>query len=277
MTHIALSIAGSDPSGGAGIQADLKTFAAFDVHGAAALTALTAQNTRGVFGVHGVPPDFIEAQIRAVLGDLAVDAIKIGMLGDVATIETVAKVLADYPEIPIVLDPVMVAAGGDPLLAEDAVSALRERLIPRATIVTPNAHEAALLLGRPKAASADQLREQAQSLVSAGARAVLLKSGRVPFDARIVDVFIGADGHCSMAETPRLRIDSPHGGGCTLSSAIAAGLAGGQPLPLAVAHAQRFVWEALERAQHHKIGGGSTPLVLPPRGGSPSSTGPSQS
>lgn len=264
MIRIALSIAGSDPSGGAGIQADLKTFAAFGVYGAAALTALTAQNTTGVFGVHGVPPDFIEAQIRAVLEDLAVDAIKIGMLGDVATIETVARVLRDYAGIPVVLDPVMVAAGGEPLLADEAVGALRDLLIPRATIVTPNAHEAALLLGEFKAESREQLLAQAEALVESGARAVLLKGGRVTLDSSVLDVLaMGAGKGAAMAE-PRIPIERVHGGGCTLSSALAAGLANGMPLEAAVLGARRFVRDALGRALDCKIGGGSTPLVFPP-------------
>lgn len=264
MIHIALSIAGSDPSGGAGIQADLRTFAALGVHGAAALTALTAQNTKGVFGVHTVPPDFIEAQIRAVLEDLAVDAIKIGMLGDVPTIEVVAAVLADYEEVPVVLDPVMVAAGGEPLLADEAVGALRERLLPRAAIVTPNVDEAALLLGEPRAASLDQLLAQAQALAAVGARAVLLKGGRVSLGSGVFDVLVTEDGESMVLEEPRVPIERVHGGGCTLASAMAAGLANGQPLEAAVSDARRFVREALMRALDFKIGGGSTPLVFPP-------------
>ena len=270
MTHIALSIAGSDPSGGAGIQADLKTFAAFGVHGAAALTALTVQNTRGVFGVHGVPPDFIEAQIRAVLDDLAVDAIKIGMLGDVRTIEAVAGVLGDYGGIPIVLDPVMVAAGGEPLLADDAVSALRERLFPLAAVLTPNAHEAAFLLDQVQADSQERFVQQAQSLAAAalhggGASAVLMKGGRVSFGPDVVDVLVLASGETTVLVEPRLAVESVHGGGCTLSSAIAAGLANGQPVAQAVAEARAFVRAGLEGARAIKIGGGSTPLVFPPR------------
>ena len=177
MTAIALTIAGSDSSGGAGIQADLKTFSALGVYGASAITALTAQNTHGVEAVHAVPPDFILKQIEAVARDLDVGAVKIGMLATRALIEAVAEGLERFPGVPVVLDPVMVAASGDPLLDEDAVETLRAVLVPRASLITPNLPEAAKLLGESQASDEREMSAQAEALKRLGAKAVLIKGG----------------------------------------------------------------------------------------------------
>src|SRR5690349_18008862 len=175
MSAIALTIAGSDSGGGAGIQADLKTFAALGVYGASVIAALTAQNTKGVTGIHDVPPDFIAAQMDAVFSDLAIDAVKIGMLSRTAAIAAVAEGLDRHRAKNIVLDPVMVATSGDRLLAPDAIAALKSKLIPRALVITPNLPEAAALLDRPIAATEAQMEEQARALIALGARAVLIK------------------------------------------------------------------------------------------------------
>src|SRR5262249_49072726 len=177
MTAIAVTIAGSDSGGGAGIQADLKTFGALGVYGASVIVALTAQNTKGVTGIHDVPADFIRAQMDAVFSDLAVDAVKIGMLSRAASIETVAKGLADHRANNIVLDPVMVATSGDRLLAADAVDALRKLLIPRALVITPNLREAAALVGASPARNEKEMEIQARELLALGARNVLIKGG----------------------------------------------------------------------------------------------------
>ena len=176
-TPIALTVAGSDSSGGAGIQADLKTFTALGVYGASVITAITAQNTQGVQGVLTLPPDIIAAQMAAVASDLAVGAIKTGMLADRTTVETVADGLASFPGVPLVIDPVMVATSGDVLLDPDAVDAVRTRLFPLATVVTPNLHEAARLAEVPVARSLDEMEAQARSLLALGAKAVLIKGG----------------------------------------------------------------------------------------------------
>lgn len=256
----ALSIAGSDPSGGAGIQADLKTFAAQGVYGAAAITALTAQNTRGVSGVHAVPPDFVADQVRAVLADLDVRAVKIGMLGTAEVVAAVAGVLAEVPGIPVVLDPVMVAAGGEPLLDEGAVAAL-VALAPRATVLTPNVHEAALLLGVEAARGSEELSGQAEELLGLGSGAVLLKGGRLSDERRAVDVLAVSGGETVAFEHDRVPAERVHGGGCTLSSAIAARLALGESLEAAVAGARGYVVEALRRGLADPPGGGATALV----------------
>ena len=255
MTRTALSIAGSDPSGGAGIQADLKTFAAQGVHGAAAITALTAQNTRGVQAVHPVPAGFVAAQARVVLEDLDVGAIKIGMLGSSEVTAAVAEVLAGRPDVPVVLDPVMVAAGGEPLLDEDAVAALLA-LVPCAALLTPNVHEAGLLLGTEPAQSLSDLHEQAERLLTLGADAVLLKGGRVDLGPRAIDV-LALPGAATVAlEHDRVPAVRVHGGGCTLSAAIAARVLLGDPLEAAVSRARAYVRAALLRGLSDPPGGG---------------------
>ena len=257
MTAIALTIAGSDSGGGAGIQADLKTFSALGVYGASAITALTAQNTRGVQGIHDVPPAFVAAQIRSVLSDLDVKAIKIGMLANAAIVETVAEMLAEFAGIPVVLDPVMVAASGDPLLERSAIRALTEQLLPRAAVVTPNLPEAAMLTGRPPAADEAAMAAQGGEIVALGAAAALMKGGHGE-GPESVDLLVSGAGVARFA-VPRIATRSVHGTGCTLSAAIAAGLARGSTLRDAVAAAKDYVTSAIAAASALEVGGGRGP------------------
>lgn len=255
---IALTIAGSDSSGGAGIQADLKTFSALGVYGASVLTALTAQNTIGVQGVHPVPPDFVAAQVASVLDDLAVGAIKTGMLATSAIIEAVVGALARVPDIPLVVDPVMVATSGDSLLAPEAVEAVRSVLLPRATLITPNLPEAARLLDRPMAKTEAEARLHLEALARLGARAVLLKGGHGD-GAEAVDLLL-VEGGITRHAAPRIVSRNTHGTGCTLSAAIAAGLAKGRPLQTAVAEAKDYVQRAIIAGKDLAIGRGSGPV-----------------
>ncbi|MEM7566589.1 MAG: bifunctional hydroxymethylpyrimidine kinase/phosphomethylpyrimidine kinase [Pseudomonadota bacterium] len=258
MTAIALTIAGSDSGGGAGIQADLKTFSALGVYGASVLTALTAQNTMGVTGVHDVPPDFVAAQIDAVMDDLSVDAVKIGMLSQIPVIEAVRAGLDRHEAPNVVLDPVMVAASGDPLIAKEAVAAVRDRLMPRADLLTPNLPEAARLLGGSEAKTEEEMAEQAKALIAAGARAVLIKGGHADGAESVDLLHDGTDIHRLAA--PRHPTRNTHGTGCTLSSAIAAGLAKGAPMSEAVRDAKAYVSEAIRRADTLEIGRGHGPV-----------------
>lgn len=255
---IALTIAGSDPSGGAGIQADLKTFSAFGVYGASVITALTAQNTTGVSGVLGIAPDFIAAQFRSVASDLAVSAVKTGMLGDAATVEIVTRLLSEIPSVPVVVDPVMVATSGDVLLAPDAIDAVRRLLIPRAFLITPNIPEAAKLLGGEAAETEADMRRDAEKLMQFGCGAVLLKGGHASGTDAVDILFDGATHH--VLRRPWIETRNTHGTGCTLSAAIAANLALGRRLEDAVALSKSFVWEALDAGQHRRIGNGSGPV-----------------
>lgn len=258
MTPIALTIAGSDSSGGAGIQADLKTFAALGVYGASVITALTAQNTRGVTGVHSVPPEFIRLQMDAVFCDLDVKAVKIGMLSTAGAVEAVATGLdAHAGNIRIVLDPVMVAASGDALLETGAEAALRD-LIPRASLITPNIPEAARLLGTIEARDEDVMEEQARALLAAGAKAVLIKGGHAG-GAQSVDILVDREGSARFAG-PRFPTRNTHGTGCTLSSAIAAHLAHGASLPEAVERAKSYINAAIATADALDIGQGRGPV-----------------
>jgi hydroxymethylpyrimidine/phosphomethylpyrimidine kinase len=258
MTAIALTIAGSDSSGGAGIQADLKTFAALGVYGASVITALTAQNTQGVHGIHDVPADFIRAQIDAVFSDLDVAAIKIGMLSQIASIEAVAQGLAAHSARNIVLDPVMVATSGDRLLAPEAVEALRKNLVPRSLVVTPNLPEAAVLVGASVARNEREMEVQAREILALGARNVLIKGGHGAGDES-VDLLIG-EGDVLRLSVKRIATTSLHGTGCTLSSAIAAGLARGLDLKSAAEDAKEYVTAAIAAARNLHIGHGHGPL-----------------
>jgi hydroxymethylpyrimidine/phosphomethylpyrimidine kinase len=257
-TPIAVTIAGSDSGGGAGIQADLKTFSALGVYGASVIAALTAQNTRGVTAVHDVPADFITAQIDAVFSDLAVGAVKIGMLSQPAAIEAVAAGLARYRATNIVLDPVMVASSGDRLIADDAVAVLRDKLIPKALVITPNLPEAAALLDEPIAQSETQMQAQAQQLLALGARAVLIKGGHSK-GAESVDLLVEPNAVARLA-AERIPTRNTHGTGCTLSSAIAAGLAKGVPLAEAVRAAKAYITDAIAAADSLAIGHGHGPV-----------------
>ncbi len=258
MTAIALTIAGSDSSGGAGIQADLKTFSALGVYGASVITALTAQNTKGVTGIHDVPPDFITAQIDAVFSDLKIAAVKIGMLSQASAIAAVARGLQRHKARNVVLDPVMVATSGDRLLAPDAIEVLKRVLIPRALLITPNLPEAAALLDAPLAVTEAQMQEQAERLLALGARAVLLKGGHGS-GAESVDLLVEAGAVARLA-ADRIATSNTHGTGCTLSSAIAAGLAKGSDLPEAVRQAKDYVTAALAASAKLRIGTGHGPV-----------------
>jgi len=255
---IALTIAGSDSSGGAGIQADLKTFSALGIYGASAITALTAQNTRGVFAIHDVPPDFIAAQIDAVYSDLDVAAVKIGMLSRPGAIEAVAAALDRHRARNVVLDPVMIAGSGDRLLAADAVELLRRELIPRALVVTPNLPEAAALLDAPLAATEAQMREQGEKLLALGARAVLIKGGHAE-GAESVDLLVEPNAVTRLAAA-RIATINTHGTGCTLSAAIAAGLAKDLDLSEAAREAKAYVTAAIAASSQLKIGQGQGPV-----------------
>ena len=258
MTAIAVTIAGSDSGGGAGIQADLKTFSALGVYGASVLTALTAQNTLGVSAVHDVPGDFVRAQIDAVFSDLHVDAVKIGMLSQPETIETVAAGLKAHAGAPVVLDPVMVAASGDPLIADQAVETLIRVLIPQADLITPNLHEAARLLQADIAADAREMEAQAEQLAGLGATAVLIKGGHGA--GATADDFLLTEAGGDWLSRPRHPTTNTHGTGCTLSSAIAAGLARGLPLDEAVAVAKDYISAAIAAADTLAIGSGHGPV-----------------
>ena len=254
---VAVTIAGSDSGGGAGIQADLKTFSALGVYGASVITALTAQNTKGVTAIHDVPADFIAAQIDAVFSDLHPAAVKIGMLGNAAAIEAVAQGLERHHAHAIVLDPVMIATSGDKLLRDDAVGALR-KLIGRARVVTPNLPEAAALLGEGQARDEEEMRAQAQKLLALGASAVLIKGGHGS-GPESVDLLVEGDT-CIRLAAPRLETKNTHGTGCTLSAAIAAGLAKKLLLVDAVSDAKAYVSAAIASADRLGVGTGHGPV-----------------
>ncbi|MDD2547510.1 MAG: bifunctional hydroxymethylpyrimidine kinase/phosphomethylpyrimidine kinase [Burkholderiaceae bacterium] len=253
-----LSIAGSDSGGGAGIQADLKTFSALGCYGMTAITALTAQNTCGVRAIHPTPPEFLQAQIDAVVEDIGVDAVKIGMLHSPETVRVVAAALRRHRLRHVVLDPVMVATSGDRLMAEGTVGVLVRELFPLAEVVTPNLDEAAWLLGRPLAEGA-ALDAAATDLLALGAPAMLLKGGHLPGD-QVVDVLARSDGLRQRFASPRIPSPNVHGTGCTLSSAIAAHLALGLDLPQAVAQARAYILGAIAAGAGVQTGQGHGPL-----------------
>jgi hydroxymethylpyrimidine/phosphomethylpyrimidine kinase len=258
MTTIALTIAGSDSAGGAGIQADLRTFAALGVHGASAITALTAQNTLGVEAVHTAPPEFVLAEMRAIASDLDVGAIKTGMLGNLGIVEAVVEGLSLFSGVPVVVDPVMVSQSGHPLLTDEAIEAIRTKLMPRAILVTPNMLEAARLLGEPVARDEAEMAAQAQRLREQGASAVLVKGGHGSGPLS-VDILADTQGTLRL-EAPRTKTQNTHGTGCTLSAATAAELAKGAPLREALAKAKAYVTAAIAAADELKIGKGRGPV-----------------
>ncbi|API56222.1 bifunctional hydroxymethylpyrimidine kinase/phosphomethylpyrimidine kinase (plasmid) [Rhizobium leguminosarum] len=258
MIRNVLSIAGSDPSGGAGIQADLKAFSARGVYGMAVLTALTVQNTQGVSGVHLVPPQFVADQINAVFADVRVDAVKIGMIANAGIADAVASALTDHRDIPIVIDPVMIAKGGAALLAPEAVDVLTRRLLPLATLLTPNLPEAAALLHQPVAANRAQMAEQAERLRALGPAAVLVKGGHLDSDES-PDVLANAAG-LRWFEARRVPTKNTHGTGCTLSSALAAELAKGASAQEAVAIAKDYLAGAVAAAGRLTVGSGHGPV-----------------
>jgi len=249
-----LIIAGSDSGGGAGIQADIKTVTALGGYAATAITAVTVQNTLGVTAVHPIPLEIVAAQARAVLSDIGADAVKTGMLGDAATVELAAQLIAEA-RVAAVVDPVMVAKGGASLLAVDAVSAVRAVLIPRAALLTPNAPEAEALTGIA-CTTTDDLRRAGEALLTAGARAVLMKGGHIE-GPTVIDLLITPAGE-TVFSGARIETRHTHGTGCTLASACAVGLAQGMPLEKAVARAWGYVAEAIRRAPG--FGAGQGPL-----------------
>lgn len=257
-TPIALTIAGSDSGGGAGIQADLKAFSAMGAYGASVLTALTAQNTTGVTAIHDVPGDFVTAQMDAVYSDLAVVATKIGMLSQRSIIEAVAAGIETHGAQQIVLDPVMVTTSGSLLLSEDAVESLKTRLLPMADLITPNLFEAAVLLGEEPAKDKADMEAQAAQLLEIGAKSVLLKGGHF-HSATADDLYLSPDDN-RWYSAPRVQTENTHGTGCTLSAAIAAGLAKGKPMSEAIKEAKQYLSQAIAHADELTIGHGPGPV-----------------
>lgn len=259
----ALSIAGSDPSGGAGIQADLKTFSALGAYGMCVITALTAQSTQGVTGVHAVPADFVTQQLETLLGDITPDAVKIGMLADADVTRAVGRVLGrlradEDDELPVVLDPVMVATSGDRLLDESAVAAVRE-LVPLASIITPNLPEAAVLLDAEPATTVDEMVEQARALVTAGARRAYVKGGHHTSTEQATDVLADTHGHV-LVTAERVPTRHTHGTGCTLSSALAALRPRRPDWETTCRDAKSWLTEALRHADELHVGHGHGPV-----------------
>lgn len=250
-----LSIAGSDPSGGAGIQADLKTFSALGCYGMAAMTALTAQNTTGVSAIHEIPAEFVTAQLKALFTDIRIDAVKIGMAGSVETIAAVASILKEYAPRHIIVDPVMVSQSGSRLISDEAIKASMDYLIPLASVVTPNIPEAEVLLGRKYDGDMEGM---ARDLLKLGSRAVLLKGGHLT-GAQSIDVFADQIGVQSF-EAVRIKTNNTHGTGCTLSSALACFLAKGLDPAEAARAAKEYLTGALQKADDLNIGHGHGPV-----------------
>jgi hydroxymethylpyrimidine/phosphomethylpyrimidine kinase len=258
-TPAALSIAGSDSSAGAGLQADLKTFSALGVYGATVVTAVTAQNTQGVTAIHLVPGAAISAQLDAVFSDLSIRAVKTGMLGGEEGVNAAAAALERWAGgIPIVVDPVMISTSGSRLLAKEAEKALAEKLIPLARLITPNLHEAAALLDLQPAQNENEMRLQAERLLALGPRAVLIKGGHLS-GPEAADLFYDGS-HFRSYSAPRIAAKNTHGTGCTLSSAIAAFLVKAFPMEEAIAEAKAYVRSAIEQAAGFQIGSGAGPL-----------------
>ena len=251
-----LTIAGSDSGGGAGIQADLKTFSAFGAYGMTVITALTAQNTLGVQGVMPVPPDFVALQFRSVVDDIGVDALKTGMLGDSAMVERIAGLIADSALDRVVVDPVMIAKGGAALLADDAIDCLRRLLLPRALVLTPNLPEAAALVGADRLDSEAQVREAARALHALGPRYVIMKGGHRPGD-ELVDLLYDGET-CSEIRSRRIDTRHTHGTGCTFAAALTALLARGESIEQCFSLAHAYVRRAI--ASNPGLGGGYGPL-----------------
>ena len=254
---VALTIAGSDSGGGAGVQADIKTFSALGVYAASVFSALTAQNTREVRAIHQLPARFIADQLNTVLDDIRVDAIKIGMLGDPAAIAIIAQILKERALTNIVIDPVMVAKSGDKLLTDEAIDSLRSQLLPLARVITPNLPEAAALLNCAEATDKATMTQQAQALLALGPQAVLIKGGHLQA-SHSEDLLLDADTE-QWLPAPRIATKNTHGTGCTLSSAIAAGLAKGLTLEVAVVDAKRYISGAIAAADRLGVGQGYGP------------------
>ena len=264
-----MTIAGSDSGAGAGIQADLKTISALDCYGTSVVTAITAQNTCGVSGIHSIPPEMIEQQFMALISDFDINAIKTGMLQDVNTISTVAECIAESKIKNIVLDPVMVATSGDKLIFEDTILALISKLIPLAKVITPNLYEAEILLNR-KINTLDEMKKAAYDLLDFNSKAVLLKGGHLPFDnddniidsqQKIFDILVTVKQSSPIIfENTRIITNNVHGTGCTLSAAIATFLAKGQSLETAIRNSEDYIHKAICAATKLKLGKGNGPL-----------------
>ncbi|MCL2458996.1 MAG: bifunctional hydroxymethylpyrimidine kinase/phosphomethylpyrimidine kinase [Desulfobulbus sp.] len=257
--HRVLTIAGSDSGGGAGIQADLKTIAANGCYGMSVITALTAQNTQGVAGIHAVPVEFVAAQLEAVLADIGVDAIKIGMLFSSDLIYTVAECLKKFEPRPIVLDPVMVAQSGDKLVQDEAIAALKRHLIPMAQLMTPNLPEAAVLLGR-EISSAEGITQAAVHLADLGCANVLVKGGHLENGNSNDSLYLAAERRTVILPGERIATRNNHGTGCTLSSAIASFIARGESIEQAVRAAKEYITGALKAGASYAIGHGHGPV-----------------
>lgn len=257
--HRLLAIAGSDSSGGAGVQADLKTFSALGCFGMSVITALTAQNTKGVSGIYPVPAGFIEAQLEAVLGDMGADAVKIGMVYSAESVSVVCEQLLKHDRKNIVLDPVLTAHDGKSLLEREALRVLKEALIPTATLITPNIPEACSLLGQ-QIKGLEDMYEAARALCSLGPRNVLIKGGHLVGETSHDLLFMGTEDRFVLLEGKRLKTRNDHGTGCTLSSAIAAFLAKGLPLEDACRSAKEYLAGALQQGAAYEIGHGRGPL-----------------
>jgi hydroxymethylpyrimidine/phosphomethylpyrimidine kinase len=254
-----LTIAGSDSGGGAGIQADLKTFSAIGCYGMSVITALTAQNTQGVKGIHAVPPGFAVEQIEAVLSDIGADAIKIGMLYSAELIEAVAQELKKHGARKIVLDPVMVAQSGDKLLQDDAIEAIKMHLMPLADVVTPNIPEASVLCGTQLTQWSD-IESAAETLSKYGSRSILIKGGHGDESKSTDLLFLSREGRFVSLEADRIKTNNNHGTGCTLSSAIASYMAKGNDIEKSVQMAKEFMNHAIAAGAHYKIGHGHGPV-----------------
>ncbi|MFD2603063.1 bifunctional hydroxymethylpyrimidine kinase/phosphomethylpyrimidine kinase [Flavobacterium suzhouense] len=253
-----LTIAGTDPSGGAGIQADLKTFAALGCYGMSVVTALVAQNTCGVRAIHSVPPEFVREQLLAVLEDIRPDAIKIGMVHSVGLVNVITEVLEAYPDIPVVFDPVMIATSGHRLIEEDTVSAIVEKLFPLSAVITPNMDEASFLTGIP-VTGIDDMQEAAAMIMQMRPKALLLKGGHLQSE-KLTSMLVNAAGLIQEYHSDKIDTKNMHGSGCTLSSAIASYLAIGDTIRDAVAKAQEYVHGAIFNAADVVIGKGNGPL-----------------
>jgi hydroxymethylpyrimidine/phosphomethylpyrimidine kinase len=257
--HKVLTIAGSDSGGGAGIQADLKTFAAIGCYGLSVITALTAQNTRGVTAIHAVPASFAAEQMTAVLSDIGADAVKIGMLYSAELIEVVARELKKFEVADIILDPVMVAQSGDKLLQEDAIQALKESLMPLATVVTPNIPEAEVLLDS-RLQNLEDRQAAARAMAAFGSRSILIKGGHLNDDSCIDWLYLTEEDRFVDLKAPRIVSRNNHGTGCTLSSAIAAYRAKGFGIEEAVRHAKSYIQNAIQAGADYQLGNGHGPV-----------------
>jgi hydroxymethylpyrimidine/phosphomethylpyrimidine kinase len=253
-----LTIAGSDSGGGAGIQADLKTFNALGCYGMSAITALTAQNTTGVRAIHAIPPQMLRDQIDAVIEDIGVDAVKIGMLHAPEIVQVVADAIDRHQLRQVILDPVMIATSGAVLIENEAVKALVQQLFPRVQLITPNLDEAGFLVGYTLKNEAD-MESAADQLLGVGARAVLIKGGHLSGDT-VADLFVNSQGQKWWLRAPRIHSPNTHGTGCTLSSAIAAHLALGDPIEQAIENSHAYIRQALQAGAHVRTGSGSGPL-----------------